>query len=353
MITEDLNLKHSRVIIFLLSILCILAIGLILIEGKSIFIPLAVAVYLTLIINPIISFFENKGIPRFISIFLTLIVLLSLTITIGGAIGQSVQSFQKKLPLYENRINNIVFEFQSFFNVDVNQLTGETSWKQNENIMAFFNKLSFTNIFAVIIASLTSFLSYTFLIFLFILFLLMGKNNLVKKIERSFPVSVANRVTTIVTNISKKIQRYIIAKTIISLITATLVMIVLSIFGVEFVLIWGLLTFLLNFIPNIGSIVSTVLPVIITLVQFEDPMTSLWVFLILLGIQVIIGNILDPKFVGKSIHVSPMTVLISLLIWGWLWGVLGMFLSVPITVMLKIIFENIPELKFLSTLMEE
>ena len=130
-------------------------------------------------------------------------------------------------------------------------------------------------------------------------------------------------------------------------------MIVLSIFGVEFVLIWGLLTFLLNFIPNIGSIISTVLPVIIALVQFENPATALWIFLILLGIQVIIGNILDPKFVGKSIHISPMTVLMSLLIWGWIWGVIGMFLSVPITVMLKIIFENITELKFLSTLMEE
>jgi predicted PurR-regulated permease PerM len=121
---------------------------------------------------------------------------------------------------------------------------------------------------------------------------------------------------------------------------------------VEFAIIWGLLAFLLNFIPNIGSVIATILPLPIVYIQFGHFSTVFWVALFLIGIQAVIGNFLDPRIVGKSLHLSPLVVLFSLMFWGWLWGFIGMFLAVPISVIIKIIFENSQSLKFLSVLMD-
>jgi predicted PurR-regulated permease PerM len=153
-------------------------------------------------------------------------------------------------------------------------------------------------------------------------------------------------------NINSQIQRYLIAKGLISLATGLLFYIVLQAFNVEFALIWSLSAFLLNFIPNIGSVIATILPLPIVYIQFGHFSTVFWVALFLVVIQVIIGNFIDPRIVGKSLHLSPLVVLFSLMFWGWLWGFIGMFLAVPIAVIIKIIFENSRSLKFLSILMD-
>jgi AI-2 transport protein TqsA len=121
---------------------------------------------------------------------------------------------------------------------------------------------------------------------------------------------------------------------------------------VEFALVWGMLTFLLNFIPTIGSFVAVLLPLGVAFFQFSDHLIMLfWLALILIAIQFTIGNLVDPRVVGKSLNLSPLVVLFSLIFWGWLWGIIGMFLAVPLAVIAKIIFENIDSLRFLSVLM--
>jgi AI-2 transport protein TqsA len=120
---------------------------------------------------------------------------------------------------------------------------------------------------------------------------------------------------------------------------------------VEFAIIWGLLTFLLNFIPNIGSVIATILPLLIAFIQFDSVGTLFWLALLLSGVQMIIGNFIDPRVVGRSVNLSPLVVLCSLMFWGWLWGFIGMFLAVPISVIIKIVFENTRSLKFISILM--
>ncbi len=142
------------------------------------------------------------------------------------------------------------------------------------------------------------------------MFMLAGRNQLVVKVQKAFESETADRITMILSNINAQIQKYIIAKTLISLLTALLVVIVLYAFGVEFALVWGLLTFLLNFIPNVGSIIATGLPLSIAIIQFDSFVPVIWIFGILMGIQTIVGNVIDPKYIGKSINLSVFSCFI-------------------------------------------
>jgi len=159
------------------------------------------------------------------------------------------------------------------------------------------------------------------------------------------------RIAAVLNNINRQIQKYLIAKSLISLTTGILFGVVLTLFGVEFALIWALLAFMLNFIPNIGSVIATVLPLTVALIQFSSVAEVFWIAICLVAIQMIIGNFLDPRIVGRSLNLSPLVVLFTLIFWGWLWGIIGMFLAVPIAVVIKIIFENIKPLRFISVLM--
>ena len=161
------------------------------------------------------------------------------------------------------------------------------------------------------------------------------------------------RLKAIVTKINQGINTYILTKTLISLLTGALVTISLWLFNVEFAFIWGLLTFLLNFIPNIGSIIAILFPITFSIVQFNNYLIVIWIAVVLLSIQFLIGNVVEPKIVGKSTGISPVVVLFSLIFWGYVWGILGMVLAVTIAVFIKIILENISELKPLGILMSD
>jgi len=129
--------------------------------------------------------------------------------------------------------------------------------------------------------------------------------------------------------------------------------IVLLIFGVPFAVLFGVLNFLLNYIPTIGSIIGTTLPVLIAALQFDSLWPAFWLLIILMGLQMLMGNWLEPKLMGTSLGMSPLLVLFALFFWGWLWGIPGMILAVPIMAILQIIFKNIPSLNFLAALMEK
>ena len=189
------------------------------------------------------------------------------------------------------------------------------------------------------------------LVLLFLLFILLGRGQLMRKVHWAFAPHTARKISSMLTNINKQVQRYLIAKTFISLATGLLATLVLVLFNVQFALIWGILTFLLNFIPSIGSVIATVLPLAVAIIQFQSWIYVLWIALCLIGIQFVIGNLIDPRIIGRSLNLSPLVVLFSLIFWGWLWGIIGMFLAVPMAVIIKIILENSQSLRFLGILM--
>ncbi|MCW8848566.1 MAG: AI-2E family transporter, partial [Melioribacteraceae bacterium] len=154
-------------------------------------------------------------------------------------------------------------------------------------------------------------------------------------------------------DITEQIQRYIATKFLISLITGLIVGLILWIFGVDFTIVWAVLAFFLNFIPNIGSILAIILPTVMALIQFESVGYTFVIGGILTTVQNVIGNIIEPKIMGDKLGLNPLIILLSLLVWGYIWGIAGMFLSVPLTAVVKIIISNSNShnLQFLSDLM--
>jgi predicted PurR-regulated permease PerM len=189
-------------------------------------------------------------------------------------------------------------------------------------------------------------------VLIFLVFMLLGKPYFQNKIERAFPNSQGERINQVTVSIASQISRYLSIKVMISAITGILVWLVLWLMGVDFAITWGVLTFLLNFIPTVGSIVATIPPVLLAVVQFYP---NLWlaagVLTTLLLIQQVIGNFIEPKLMGENLNLSPVVILISVVFWGWLWGITGALLSVPIAAALKIVCENIEMLKPISVLM--
>jgi AI-2 transport protein TqsA len=154
-----------------------------------------------------------------------------------------------------------------------------------------------------------------------------------------------------VRRIDSKTERYFITVTLINLVSGALTAIVLSFFGVDLALLWGLITFLVTFIPTIGSIFALVLPILVAFLQFDVISIPIAVTITLIVVQFIWGSAITPHIMGSSLDLSPLLILLSLIFWGWVWGPWGMVLSVPITSMIKIALESIPATKPIGILM--
>ena len=155
--------------------------------------------------------------------------------------------------------------------------------------------------------------------------------------------------------ITEQIQRYIIAKVGVNLIAGIITTIVLSIIGVDFPIVWGLFVFLFNFIPTIGSAAALVFPVLFALVQFDSVGTMILVLALMAGIQTLAFNVAEPMILGKRLNLNPLLILLSVLLWGYIWGIVGMLLSVPLTAIIKIIISNSnsPNMEFFEHLMSQ
>jgi len=201
------------------------------------------------------------------------------------------------------------------------------------------------------VGSFINFIANLFLILLFTIYILLGREHLLKNVEEAFPGKRSAKFYDVFDNINKGVQKYLFTKALISLGTGLSAAIVLLIFGVDFAWIWGLLTFLLNFIPNIGSVISTIPPILVAIFQFGGFFPAIWIGILLVSIQTVWGNIIEPAIMGRSLNMSPLVVIISLIFWGFIWGPIGMILAVPISSTIQIVCANIETLKPISILM--
>jgi predicted PurR-regulated permease PerM len=182
--------------------------------------------------------------------------------------------------------------------------------------------------------------------------MLLGKPYFQYKVAKAFPPDRANIFSSVTASISKQIGQYLTVKVAISGTTGILVWAALALMRVEFALTWGALAFFLNFIPSIGSIIATIPPVLLALVQFyPNHWMAVATLVVLLVIQMTMGNVIEPKLVGDSLTLSPVVILLSLVFFGWMWGIVGALMSVPIAAAIKIVCENIEALKPISILL--
>ncbi|TFG94823.1 MAG: AI-2E family transporter [Calditrichales bacterium] len=352
---EDSGLlqHYYKILVFLLGVISVVLVGFVLIELQTIIIPLVVAAILSLIFDPMIAFFEKRRIPEAISILIVITISFLVFFVIGQLINLNVRAFVANSTQYEERFKMVIKGVLEVFSVASAQAKSDGVGLSNTypTISAIIDGLSIKSIVTATLKSVSSIVSNIFLVMIYLLFLLVGRNSLVNKLDIAFDKSTAGKMRSIALAIKKQINKYVITKTLISLLTGGLVGITLWLFGLEFAFIWGLLTFMLNFIPNIGSFIATFFPLAFALVQFDSYLTVGWVAIVLFAIQFVIGSVLEPKIVGNSMDISPVVVLFSLIFWGYAWGIIGMILAVPFAVLLKIIFENISGLKPIGILM--
>jgi AI-2 transport protein TqsA len=345
-LTPDQSRDHfQRVAVMMLGILCVLGLGVVLIEARSLFVPFVMAIFLLYMLNPLITIFENRGMPSGMAGVLTLIIVSGILATLGQVIGTSVQEFALNYPLYEPRIKELTDSI-------IGIIPGAADFSDpSSSVLTAFDGSSIPALIAALVGSIGGFASEALLVLLILAFMLAGRNQLIEKIPHAFPEETAGKIVAVMEDVNAQIQQYIVAKSLLSFLTATISMLILYLFGIEFVLIWGVLTFVLNFIPNVGSVIATLLPLSLAMIQLDSFVSVLWLGVSLMSVQFLIGNVLDPKFVGDRIGISPVTILFALVAWSWMWGLVGMFLAVPLTVLIKIILENIEPLRFVAVLM--
>lgn len=188
---------------------------------------------------------------------------------------------------------------------------------------------------------------------IFFVFIEAGIGKLTKRVKKVLTETRNKQALNMINNIQEHMKRYFITKTLISLATGLVGMFFVWVLGIDFVIVSGILLFVLNFIPNIGSVISSAFPIIICFLQFGFGWRLIGVSAAMLTVQTIFGNILEPLIQGERLNLSPVIVLVSLIFWGWVWGITGMLISVPLTSAINIILKEINENNIISAIISD
>jgi len=323
-----------------LGILTLLALGAVFYFLRSVFIPLAFATLISLMLTPLVNRLAKLKIPRFIGIILTMSAVFIMLYGIGQIFYSSLYNFAASFETYQSRFSQILHGI----------------WTRLQIPEEFFPTMGWTeNLIDQVIQMTGSFVSFGTslgLALLFIVFMQIETPLSWRKLKRAFPHHVTAKVARAVSDATKQVARYLLLKTMLSMVTGVLVWLSLSIIGQDLARFWGLMAFLLNYIPSLGSFFVLLLTMTLGLAQFYpdwNRIIAVWVAMPV--IQVLIGTIIDPHLQGHQLDLSPLVILISLIVWGWIWGFAGMFLAVPLTVALKIFFSHIESLRPIGIMM--
>lgn len=340
--TADRPASSYQMIPIFLGFIVVFLVGALLYQLGSILLPVVIAVFVSYVFKPLVIYLDKLKVPRAVSIIVVLGIVAGGIYGLYSIIKASGQSFVAAAPKYEQRFNTLL--------ADLKVVATDYGIDLNTAVQSGFD---FSTINSVLTNGLNSFLSLMsnfFLILLFTLFILAGTGTVAIKIKRAFSTERAEQIGEVIRRIDEKVRRYLLTKTLINLLMGLVTAGTLYLFGVDFALLWGFFAFLLNFIPNIGSVVANILPALITLLQFGSPGTAALVLVLLIVEQNLIGNVLEPRIMASGLNLSPLVVLMSLVFWGWLWGIPGMILAAPLTAIIRIICEQIPQLHLIAVL---
>lgn len=317
-----------------------------LIIGKTLLIPLAIAVLLWILLDAIRVMLTrwapgDKPMPRGLATLLAILLMLTGNYVVIWIVLAQAEAFAAALPVYQANLDAILDRAAALLGLDELPTTA-----------SMLDQIDLQPLLAAVSDSIGSLISHVVLILIYLGFLLAEEKIIPGKLKQlqSDP-NKADKLHRVMLDISITVQRYVGMKTGVSLLTGIVSYAVLVLVGVDFAALWGLLIFLLNFIPNIGSVLGVVFPALLTLVQF-DTLTPFLIVVAGLGtVQFVIGNIVEPAYMGKSLNLSSFMILLSLTFWGLVWGLPGMFLSVPMMVVTGIVCANISGLRWISVVL--
>lgn len=299
------------------------------------------AVFVAIIASKPVAYLEKKGVPSGLSVGIVLILIISLTSTFGGLIGASVARFTANLDQYNETVTDALhglFSYMDSIGVNVSK----------EALMKTADPGTIMNLTANLLNSLGSLMGNMAMILLIVAFMLAESSSYGIKLK-----AILQRPESSMKGISSamdQINQYLGIKTMTSLATGFIIGIGLWIVGVDFPFMWGLIAFLMNYIPNIGSVIAAV-PALFMAFISQGFGGMMWTGLIFMVVNIVIGSVIEPKIMGKGLGISTLVVLLSLIFWGWILGTVGMFLSIPLTLAAKIAFESSENTKWVAVLL--
>jgi predicted PurR-regulated permease PerM len=309
--------------------------------STQLLVPFLLAVFIAVLCAPMMIWLKAKRVPSILSVLLVVVLFFLIAATLGTVIGTSLSAFYQDLPEYEQKLQQqgegIVVSLQGFGIV-----------VDKSVISNYIDPGAAMKMVANIFSGLGGVLTNTFLILFSVIFILLEASDFPDKVRRA--LGSKTLALDHFQSFSDSVQRYLLIKTLVSIGTGFVVGIALALMGVDYAILWAVIAFLLNFIPNIGSIIAAVPPMLIALIQL-GPMSSMLVAGLYMITNTVFGNVIEPRYMGRSLGLSTLVVFVSLVFWGWIFGPVGMLLSIPLTMVVKIGLENSEKNRWLAVLL--
>jgi len=339
----------KNLLLFIVGILVIYLISLL----SSLLIPLVLALFLAMLVQPALAWFERKNLPFLVSLLGIAIPSLG-GISIGVLIFYSTGKQLSKqkdtlLAQVKDKLDDVLLWFHERVGMDIIDI--DTPKDVIEKVKPLFSVDWLVDSYSSFIDALGSFTGLFFMTLLYFIVLLGGILKYEQYLHYLEQGQKDRNLLDTFEQVKNSVVTYMKVKFFISFLTGLGYWLICVLFGIEFALFWGFLAFILNFIPTFGSIVATIPPLLLGLIEF-DSMSSLGaLFVSLFTVQIVMGNIVEPRLMGEKLSLNTITVLLGLLFWGYLWGITGMILSMPLLVLMKVILSQIPDAAILVRLM--
>jgi len=339
--SDPTSIRGGSIII----VACLIVIAAGLKAAQDLMVPFLLAAFIATIAATPMFWLQNKGLPAAFSLPVVMVLMVFIVVLLGAMVAQSASAFTAKLPFYQERLLNFQTEMNAFIQ----------PWTERfeipnplQSVFASFSPNTALELAGNTLSRLGGVLSNSFLIILTVIFILAEAASFPRKL--SDVLSDPERDLPYFARFAENVNRYIAIKTTVSAATGLVVTLMLWTLGVDFPILWGLLAFLLNYVPTIGSIIAAIPPVILALVQLGvGPAAAVGIGFF--AINIIMGNAVEPRFMGKGLGLSTLVGFLSLVLWGWVLGPVGMLLSVPLTITAKLALEANPDTAWLAHLL--
>ncbi len=344
------SLRHIKLI---LSILLTMAVLYLMRELSNLILPLSFALFFAVLFQPLVKLL-NRLVPTNVSVILTTILTITIFFFIGFGIYNVVQAL---LNNSDTILDNISTDLRPFINsysvyVGITFKEGELRDAIGE-LLQTASFWSASGSFFTSVSGFTAELLMTILYFAGLLGAITRYDLTINYIVGSSPEQERKAALDAFKKIKRSVSSYIVVKTYVSLITGLAVGLICWFFGIDYSLLWGFLAFLLNYIPYVGSLIAVIPPLILGIIAFDSLSQVLLLFVCLEGVQLVMGNVVEPKWMGDSFSINTVSVLFGFVFWAFMWGPAGMLLAVPLTFMFKVILENISGGEVLVRLMDK
>lgn len=309
--------------------------------ASPILVPFLLSAFIAIIGGPPFSWLHRKGVPRGFSLLIVIAAVIATGLIVAVLVGTSVEDFSRSLPVYQERLNQRMASMIAW-------LAGAGIHVSDRGILKAFDPGAAMNLAARLLTGLGAAFTNAFLILILTIFILFEATTIPAKVRATS--TDPDRSLETIDRFLSTIQRYMALKTVASLATGVAISVWLAILGVDYAMLWGLLAFLLNYIPNIGSILAAVPAVLFSLLQLGGN-TALLAGLGYLVVNTVIGYVVEPRIMGRGLGLSTLVVFLSLVFWGWVLGTVGMLLSVPLTMAIKIGLDSSDDTRWIAVLM--